>query len=129
MLRELADHIESLAIAQAHALNISWDTIAGDLTVTRQSLHGRYVARPSQELQQRVQDLTGGTLTDLLNTAKNRHPLTPPPAHKEWPRAIRRALGDQLRRRLGPRPRQQSKAVRRILTTLTENTPAPRSSP
>lgn len=35
MLRELADHIESLAIAQAHALDISWDTIAGDLIVTR----------------------------------------------------------------------------------------------
>jgi hypothetical protein len=81
MLHELADHIESLAVAQARALDISWDAIAHDLTVTAQSLHGHYVARPSPELQQHVQDLTGAPLTDLLNAAKNRRPNTPPPAH------------------------------------------------
>ncbi|MFE6808611.1 hypothetical protein ACFVEN_44210 [Streptomyces sp. NPDC057681] len=94
MLRELADHIEPLAVAQARALGVSWDTIADDLTVTRQSVHGRYVARPSQELQQRVQDLTGGPLTDLLAAAKNRRPHAPPPARKGWSDAVRRILGE-----------------------------------
>ncbi|MGW6362027.1 hypothetical protein ACWFR5_44410 [Streptomyces sp. NPDC055092] len=85
MLHELADHIESLAVAQARALDISRDAIADDLTVTAQSLHGRYAARPSPELQQHAQEVMGALLQsgEHLNAAKNRHPNTPPPAHAD----------------------------------------------
>ncbi|MEU1133359.1 hypothetical protein ABZ383_26480 [Streptomyces sp. NPDC005900] len=93
LMRELADHIEPLALAQARALDVSWDALGSDLGVTRQSVSGRY-ARPSRELQQRVQDLTGGTVADLLAAVPQRDGGAPPIERDGWTAAVRRILGE-----------------------------------
>ncbi|MEU5959262.1 hypothetical protein [Streptomyces sp. NPDC047525] len=92
-LRELADHLELLAVAGARAHTVSWDTIGADLDQTRQAVHGRYVTRPSPELEERVHALTGGTVAALLDAAKERRPGTPPPGHGQWPAAVARITG------------------------------------
>ncbi|MEU1121849.1 MULTISPECIES: hypothetical protein [unclassified Streptomyces] len=95
-LREIADHLEPLALAEALAQRATWDTIGADLGQSRQAVHGRYVRRPSPELDARVRDLTGDGLAALLDAAKERRPGTPPPGHGQWPEAVRRITGVAL---------------------------------
>ncbi|MGW2724908.1 hypothetical protein [Streptomyces sp. NPDC001492] len=91
-LRELADHLEPLAAAESLAHGVPWETIGTDLGQSKQAAHGRYVRSPSADLERRVQSLTGGTVTELLDAARTRRPGTPPPGHTGWPDAVARIL-------------------------------------
>ncbi|MEU9167698.1 hypothetical protein AB0D34_07865 [Streptomyces sp. NPDC048420] len=93
-LRELADHLEPLAVAQALAHGVPWEAIGTDLGQTKQAAHGRYQRHPSTDLEQRVQALTGGSVAALLDGARNHRPGTPPSGHSEWAAAAARILGD-----------------------------------
>ncbi|WP_158713520.1 hypothetical protein [Streptomyces sp. NRRL F-525] len=94
-LRELADHLEPLAVAEALAHGVPWETIGADLGQTKQAAHGRYQQRPSADLEDRVQALTGGSVTTLLDAARNRRPGTPPPEHR-WTGTAARILDRQV---------------------------------
>ncbi|WP_193560855.1 hypothetical protein [Streptomyces alboflavus] len=92
-LRELADHLELLAVAAALAHRVPWHHIGADLGQTRQAVHGRYTRRPSADLAARVQELTGGqTVPEFLAAARERRPHTAPPTSVGWPAAVRRIL-------------------------------------
>ncbi|MGW1839621.1 hypothetical protein [Streptomyces sp. NPDC002067] len=87
MLREIADHIEPLAIAEALTHRVRWDEIGADLRQTKQAVNRRY-SRPSRELTARVQQLTGEDVETLLAAARDRRPGTPPPGHHQWPTVV-----------------------------------------
>ncbi|MEU6332829.1 hypothetical protein ABZ851_37130 [Streptomyces sp. NPDC047049] len=91
-LREIADHLEPLAVAQALAQGVPWETIGVDLDQTKQAVHRRY-GHPSASLEQRVRELTGGSVAALLAVARDRRRGTPPPAPRaRWSQAVTRAL-------------------------------------
>lgn len=90
-LRELADLAEPLAVADALSHRVSWDTIGADLGQSKQAVHGRY-RRPSTELDERVRDLTGGSVARLITSARDRSPEDVAPG-LYWHDEVRRILG------------------------------------
>lgn len=91
-LRELADHLEPLAVAEALAHSVPWEAIGADLGQTKQAAHGRYTRHPSADLDRRVRDLTGDSVAALLTAARERRPGTPPPGHAGWTGTVARIL-------------------------------------
>ncbi|SEF16381.1 hypothetical protein SAMN05428942_7258 [Streptomyces sp. 2112.2] len=85
-LREIAAHLEPLAVAESLAHGVPWETLAADLGHTRQNIHSRY-RRPSRDLTDRIQALTGTTLETLLTEARTRRPGTHPPG-RYWPTVL-----------------------------------------
>ncbi|MEU5547937.1 hypothetical protein AB0G85_37470 [Streptomyces sioyaensis] len=76
-LREIAAHLEPLAVAESLAHGVPWETLAADLGHTRQNIHSCY-NRPSRNLTDRIQAITGTTLETLLTKAL---PAAPEPTH------------------------------------------------
>ncbi|MYV60304.1 hypothetical protein GTW37_13070 [Streptomyces sp. SID4931] len=96
-LHDLAALIEPLAVAGALAHHVTWDTIGADLGQSRQAVNARYT-KPSADLSDRVHRLTGHTVAELLNLAREsgtaslwavtwaeeiRHLMGPPEEHQE----------------------------------------------
>ncbi len=84
-LREIAGLIEPLAVAEALAHSVPWETIGTDLGQTKQAVNRR-CTNPSRTLSARVEQLVGTNVETLLATARNRVPGTRPPGVDGPPR-------------------------------------------
>jgi hypothetical protein len=89
-LREIAGLIEPLAVAEALAHSVPWETIGTDLGQTKQAVNRR-CTNPSRTLSARVEQLAGTNVETLLATARNRVPGTRPPGI-DWASAARRVV-------------------------------------